>query len=130
MTGVQTCALPISWTGSTNNGGYGQVGYQGDYRFSHRLAYELLVGRIPDDLTLDHLCRNRSCCNPTHLEPVTRGENTRRGGNTIKTHCKNGHAYLPDNVYLQRKEGQESRSCLTCRKEALRRGRIRAKAKV
>jgi hypothetical protein len=46
---------------------------------AHRLAYRLLVGAIPTGLNLDHLCRNRACCNPQHMEPVTMAENIRRG---------------------------------------------------
>ena len=62
--------------------GYGIVTICGKKYYTHRVAYEELVGPIPDGLVLDHLCRNRRCCNPEHLEPVTDGENTRRGNHT------------------------------------------------
>lgn len=67
------------WTGSILPNGYGQV-FAGNWKVSaHRLGYVLAYGPIPKGLELDHLCRNRSCCRPDHLEPVTRRENIRRG---------------------------------------------------
>jgi len=68
------------WQNATNGKGYGQVGFMGRVRSVHRVAYELLVGPIPDGLCIDHLCRVRACCNPYHLEPVTTLVNNRRGG--------------------------------------------------
>jgi hypothetical protein len=58
--------------------GYGLVRFEGRLRQAHRVAYELFVGQIPEGLQLDHLCRQPSCCNPAHLEPVTARENVRR----------------------------------------------------
>ena len=71
------------WTGRLNDDGYGvlDMSWRGGgpkLRSAHRLAYELLVGPIPDGLELDHLCFVRSCVNPAHLEPVTHAENLRR----------------------------------------------------
>lgn len=66
------------WLAYRNAKGYGQVSVNGTVRPAHRVAYELLVGPIPADLTLDHLCRNTGCVNPVHLEPVTASENTHR----------------------------------------------------
>lgn len=65
------------WLASTVHG-YGQINRDGRPRMAHRVAYELLVGPIPEGLDLDHLCRTHCCVNPAHLEPVTRGENVRR----------------------------------------------------
>src|SRR6266576_3456485 len=85
------------WPWQANRGrGYGNVWIAGRMYRAHRVAYELLIGPIPEGLTLDHLCRNRGCVNPAHLEPVTSRENTLRGegisaNNARKTHCKHGH---------------------------------------
>lgn len=68
------------WQGNTNNGkGYFRVSHRGERIYVHRWYYERFVGPIPEGLQLDHLCRNRNCCNPEHLEPVTQAENLRRG---------------------------------------------------
>lgn len=65
------------WIASTAHG-YGQINRDGRPRMAHRVAYELLVGPIPEGLDLDHLCSTPRCCNPSHLEPVTRGVNVSR----------------------------------------------------
>ncbi len=78
----------------------------------HRFAYELLVGPIPEGLTIDHLCLNTTCVNPEHMEVVTKGENTRRGKRRI-THCPKGHAYDETNTYLHPDTG--ARQCKQCR---------------
>lgn len=106
------------WTRALNSKGYGSFGYAGKVQSTHRLAYELLIGPIPDGLHLDHLCRNRKCCNPDHLEPVTQQVNTLRGvgfaaTNATKTHCGKGHEYTEANTYVDKRG---SRSCKACRK--------------
>lgn len=68
----------VEYTGCISTKGYGWLAKDGGRVLAHRAAYELLVGPIPDGLTLDHLCRNTKCCNPSHLEPVTNSENVRR----------------------------------------------------
>ena len=110
------------WTASKLRG-YGQFGTYRDGRAqthrAHRFAYELLVGPIPDGLTLDHLCRNRGCVYPGHLEPATNAENVLRGeGPTAvharKTHCIHGHEFTPENTYLWRGQ-RKCRACLRIR---------------
>ena len=97
--------------------GYGYFKLNG-HKKAHRIAYELLVGPIPDGLTLDHLCRNRQCVNPSHLEPVTVKENLRRGFspsamNKRKAHCLNGHPLSGSNLYLHKR----GRACRTCQRD-------------
>lgn len=67
------------WLGEINRNGYGRVWVSGKRLMAHRHLYERLVGPIPEGLVLDHLCRNRSCCNPAHMDPVTVRVNTLRG---------------------------------------------------
>lgn len=67
------------WTGASIPNGYGTIGVNQKTQMVHRVAYELTKGKIPGRLYLDHLCRNKLCVNPDHLEPVTNAENVRRG---------------------------------------------------
>jgi hypothetical protein len=105
------------WTGYRYGNGYAAMGWLGRQRLLHRLAYEQLVEPIPHGLTLDHLCRVRHCVNPDHLEPVTQGENTRRA---MRSHCKNGHEFTPDNTYVP---ADGKRYCRECRRQRVRASR-------
>jgi hypothetical protein len=67
------------WTAGLTGSGYGRFRWDGGEVAAHRFAYELLVGAIPDGLQIDHLCRNRACVNPAHMEPITQRENILRG---------------------------------------------------
>jgi hypothetical protein len=112
------------WTGPVSTQGYGRMSVNGSLLGAHRIAYELEVGEVTTGLTLDHLCRNRLCVNPAHLEPVTRGENVLRGEgwtavNARKTHCPRGHPLSGDNLHVRPNRG--TRQCLSCRREASRR---------
>jgi HNH endonuclease len=114
------------WDGSLVDG-YGRLRVKGKGVYAHRFAYEMFVGPISPDKELDHLCRVRACCNPGHLEPVTRRENWERGiapsvGNAAKTHCKYGHPLSGDNLIV-RKSGH--RQCKTCNREKVREWRQR-----
>lgn len=107
------------WTGYLTPRGYGTYtfgsGPNAMWASTHRLAYELLVGPIPDGLELDHLCRNPPCCNPAHLEPVTGAENMRR---TRKIRCIRGHLQEGDNVYVSPRGARQCRECMNLREAA------------
>ena len=106
-----------NWKGSINSWQYGQVRINNRYWRVHRLAYTLLVGEIPQSKVLDHLCRNRICVNPNHLEPVTNKENVLRGKgltalNSQKTLCIRGHNLDGFNLYIT---PSGYRNCKKCR---------------
>jgi hypothetical protein len=114
------------WTGYKINGGYGMVGYNGESVLVHRLIYSIEVGPVSSLLDLDHLCKNRACCNPAHLEPVTHLENVLRGNtgkhNLTKTCCRHGHEYSDSNTaIITGKNGKPERVCKQCRLEAHKR---------
>jgi hypothetical protein len=104
------------WNAGKDSGGYGNFWYRGTAVKAHRFSYELFVGKIPESLQIDHLCRVRSCVNPEHLEAVTKDENYRRGMGMLyhknKTHCPRGHEYDEENTYLYKGK----RNCKTCRR--------------
>lgn len=111
--------------------GYGRFSWRVDGKtigglLAHRLIYELEVGQIPFGLQIDHKCRNRACCNPAHLEPVTKHENMLRAMavgtigkyNSTKTHCKSGHEYTPENtMFKPGYKGNRARQCRQCKSE-------------
>lgn len=108
------------WKAATIKG-YGVFGIGSKVRYAHRVAYELLIGPIPDGLTLDHLCRTPLCVNPAHLEPCTSGVNTLRGNSPSArharaTHCPQAHEFTPENTINGRTgTGRRFRQCRTCK---------------
>lgn len=129
---VGTCWI---WQGYINKYGYGRASFRGhdgpDVWLVHRITYTVLKGAIPEGLGLDHLieesiCTSKACCNPDHVQPLSRGANVRKSPNTtcsihaLKTHCPKGHPYSNlDNVGARR--------CRKCRAmhEANRRERLK-----
>lgn len=114
------------WTASKSLG-YGKFSMGGQLRNAHRVAYEWARGQIPAGLHLDHLCRNRSCVNPDHLEAVTQGENIRRGEKAQRMHCPAGHPYDVTNTYHRKdKVGRMCRACTNARTKAIKARRRQA----
>lgn len=104
------------WTGATRPSGYGSITVNRKTLRVHRHSYELFVGKIPDGLVIDHICRNRICVNPEHLEVVTSKENNLRGFspsaiNTTKTKCLRGHDFTEVNTLFRKNGGRACREC-------------------
>lgn len=112
----------LIWTGSRLRG-YGKHSFKGKRVMAHRIAYEIVVGPIPNGLTLDHLCRTRPCIWPFHMEPVTNRVNILRGVglsavNATKTHCKRGHPFDEENTHLfKTRWGTVGRACKACQRD-------------
>ena len=107
------------WTSTLNSNGYGVLSIHDRQYRAHRVSYDVERGSIP--VGIDHLCRNRACINPDHMEPVPNGENIRRGVspwaiNARRTICKNGHPFSPENTRYDRGK----RYCLECKRTTTR----------
>lgn len=100
------------WQGAKDRNGYGQLRFNYGHFKAHRFAYTLLVGPIPADIDVHHICENKACCNPDHLMLVSKRDHGRmQNGQREKTHCVNGHEFTPLNTY--RFKGK--RLCKRCR---------------
>lgn len=111
------------WIGAISSGGYASFGAERGTVNAHRHAYLTLVGPITSGLELDHTCRDRSCVNPAHLEPVTKLVNILRGDSgkhqRDKTHCAQGHPYDVANTRW-RSDRKNSRDCRACKNAAMK----------
>lgn len=104
------------WSGSKTKGGYANLKVGGKTLVAHRLSFEHFVGPIPEDKQLDHLCRNRACVNPEHLQAVSSRVNVLRGIGTgaryaRRTSCSHGHPFTEENTYVRPDGGRKCRIC-------------------
>jgi hypothetical protein len=104
------------WLGCKTNHGYGKFSLGRRWVLAHRFAFELFRSEIPFGLTLDHLCRNSSCVNPFHVQPVDQRTNVLRGMglaslNAKKTHCKHGHEFTVENTFVGANRKRRCRKC-------------------
>jgi len=110
------------WTGTLDDDGYGRISLRNRSWLVHRLIFEILIGHVPPDMVLHHVCGNPSCCNPVHLLIITREENSRLAKhytgihhhNGRRTHCRRGHLLSGHNLILRRRKGGAARVCRAC----------------
>lgn len=121
------------WTGARHTSGYGLINRayvdgRSIPAWAHRVAYELAVGPIPEGMVLDHLCNNgpAGCVRPDHLEPTTIGQNVARGF-ALRTHCRHGHEYTPENTW---RTSAGRRRCRRCTLDRNRIAYLRRKQRV
>jgi hypothetical protein len=131
---TETCWI---WTGSKRKSGYGLLDVGRKLQLAHRFAFVTSGGLIPDGLHLDHLCRNRACVRPDHLEVVSNRTNVLRGvgisaENARRTHCVNGHELSGDNLWIAPRSNRASgvrRYCLACKRASNKKNKAAKRAR-
>jgi len=106
------------FTGALTHRGYGPISTPVGHTHTHRVTYEYFIAEIPDGLHIDHLCRNRACCNPWHLDPVTNEVNKTRSRGLIeptRNACSNGHEWTAGNTYRAPNGIRHCRECQRAR---------------
>lgn len=104
------------WTRSVGSHGYGQTWDGTSVLLAHRVAWSLgNDAQVPADLTIDHSCHNKVCCNPDHLAPMSNLDNARKNLQGAKTHCPRGHAYDGPNLYVDPRGSRRCRACAKAR---------------
>ena len=112
----------ILWKGKPTRGGYGTISVGGVDTYAHRFSYIHSIGDIPAGLVTDHICRNKTCVNPSHLRLVTNRDNIVYNSgsiaalNLVKTHCKNGHEFTTENTIMMPPETTHSIPSRRCKK--------------
>jgi hypothetical protein len=116
------------WTGGKSHDGYGSLNRtNGPKVRAHRASYEMFVGPIPEEMTVDHICFNTLCVNPEHLQLLSSADNARRQRLRLLGLCSNGHKMTPENTYVR--PGTDVRRCKTCVRDRGREYRARQKAR-
>ena len=108
------------WRMSCGSHRYGQTWDGKSVLLAHRVAWTLTFGDIPEDITVDHRCRVRRCCNPAHLRLLPNVVNAANNGNAIKTHCPRGHEYNERNTQRNRYGHRQCRLCRQMRRRKVR----------
>jgi hypothetical protein len=131
---TETC---WNWKGASNGSGYGEFHFQNQSKRAHRVSYEYFNDKkIPWGMVVDHLCFNRKCVNPSHLEVITSGENALRGDGIgakgfRQTHCKRGHPFSRENTWIRTARNMRKwRKCLSCARATQTAYRERQRAKL
>lgn len=102
------------WSGALNSSGYGSVTFQGKTWRVHRLIHTYIVGEPIVAFELHHICAQKSCCNPSHLEKLTKAQHSAIGYRSKLTHCPAGHPYSGDNLLMW---SDKHRRCKICQEE-------------